>query len=162
MADSGLKRYLHHHLAGVGTLIDLLDHLENRNPGSPIATLAAGLRGDVVTDRETLEMVADRLGVERPSPTPERSWLADAADRLQSVQDDPAEETLRRLGLFELMSLALEGKRLAWRSLRAAVGELPSLDDVDFAALERRAVDQRGAIEAFRLGSAQGALRSAS
>ena len=56
------------------------------------------------------------------------------------------------------MSLAIEGKRLFWRSLKTAAVYNPELQGTDYQALEWGADEQRLGVEPFRMGAAKGAF----
>ncbi|WP_435015977.1 hypothetical protein TA3x_003535 [Tundrisphaera sp. TA3] len=161
MSIAFVSAYLNDHLSGAVAALELLDRLETAHAGAPIATLAAGLREDIAADRGVLESLMGRLGIAQAPTSKATAWLAEQAAQLKLWLDDPSGGGLRLLETFEALSLGIEGKRLMWRSLKAAAADRVEFRDLDFATLERRAVEQRAGVEAFRLGAAKGALGGA-
>ena len=53
MSDA-LEAYLHDHLAGAGTAIDLLETISKERAGEPLGQFAGELLVEVKTDRDTL------------------------------------------------------------------------------------------------------------
>lgn len=156
MAEQHLATYLNDHLAGSETALELLEHLEQSHAGTPEAALAAELRADILEDRRELEALIARRGAAVSRTRKMAGWLAEKAAQLKLKVDDPAGGPLRRLEVFEAVSLGVEGKRLLWRSLAAA---LPGA--ADYGRLEQRAEEQRRRLEAARLAAAQAALAPA-
>jgi len=153
MAEQHLATYLNDHLAGSEVGIELLEHLEQSCAGTPEAALAAELRAEITADRRELEALMGQLGVAVSRTRAVAGWLAEKGARLKLKVDDPAGGALRRLEVFEAVSLGVEGKRLLWRSLAAA---LPGA--ADYGRLEQRAEEQRRRLEAARLAAARSAL----
>lgn len=160
MANADLATYLNDHMAGAHAALDLLDQLASSHAGTPIENLARGLHADIEADRAELETLMGRLEIDQSKVRAGIGWLGSQLAQIKLRLADPSGGPFRLLETCEALSLGIEGKRLLWRSLRATVGHRPEAEGFDFAALEKRAVDQRGAVEAFRLGSAQGAFGS--
>jgi hypothetical protein len=156
MDNPQLVTYLNDHLAGSEAALELLELLETEHAGTPIATLASGLRHDIRADRGELEALMDRLGIARSVTKQAVAWLSEKATRLKLRLDDPQGSGLRLLEILEALSLGIEGKRLLWRSLKTAAVYNPELQGTNYQALEHRADDQRLGIEPFRMGAAKG------
>jgi hypothetical protein len=160
MANPQLATYLNDHLAGSEMALELLDHLEKEHVGTPIASLAVGLREDIAADRRELESLMARLEVAPSGPRKATAWLAEKATQLKLRLDDPSGGGLRLLEILEALSLGIEGKRLLWRALRTAAESAPRLRGTEYERLERRAEEQRSRVEVVRLEAAKVALGS--
>jgi hypothetical protein len=67
------------------------------------------------------------------------------------------------MGLFlalEGLALGIHGKGSLWRALAVAAEAIPSLRNRDYAALEKRALEQHDQVEAKRLEVAREAFKS--
>jgi hypothetical protein len=149
MDNPQLATYLNDHLAGSEATLELLDYLAKEHAGTQIAMLASGLREDVEADRRALEALMSRLGI---AQSPSRK-TAPLKPNLDDPQSGP-----RLLEIFDALSLAIEGKRLLWRSLKTAAVYNPELQGTDYQALEWGADEQRLGVEPFRMGAAKGAF----
>jgi hypothetical protein len=152
MDNPHLAAHLNDHLAGSEATLELLDHLAKEHAGTQIAMLATGLREDVEADQRALEALMSRLGIAR-NPSNKATQLK---PRIDDPQGGP-----RLLEIFDALSLAIEGKRLLWRSLKTAAVYNPELQGTDYQALEWGADEQRLGIEPFRMGAAKGAFAPA-
>jgi len=161
MADPYLETYLNDHMAGSEAALELLEHLEQGQAGTPIARFAAELRVDIEADRHTLEGLMERLQVSVSRPRKAAAWLAEKFAELKLRLDDRPEGALNQLEVLEALSLGIEGKRLLWRALGAAAEVSLRLGGTNYEALERRAEEQRDRVEELRLAAAKVALGSA-
>lgn len=149
---NGLDGYLNDHLAGSAAAIQLLERCLGRDPDGELGQVLQALRNEIEEDREVLERVIGSLG---GTPNPVKRAGALGAELLASLR-----LSLPRLGVgsieasrleeLEILSLGIEGKRLLWRAL-AELGPEARLREFDFAALARRASEQRDRLEPFRL-----------
>lgn len=162
MADKHLATYLNDHLAGSTSALELLGHLEKSHAGTDTGRFVAALRADIEADQRELEGLIARLGVAASAPRKAAAWLAEKGAELKLRLDDSAGGALRLLEALEALSLGIEGKRLLWRSLAAAAGDVPGLRGTDYGRLEQRAEEQRRRVEAARLDAARVALSSTS
>ena len=160
MAARNLATYLNDHLAGSTVALDLLEHLERSHAGTPEARFAAELRAEIAADRRELEGVMSRLQIGESRPRKATAWLSEKMTELKLRMDDPADGALRRLEVFDAVSVGIEGKRLLWRALGAAAETMPELRGTDYGRLERRAEEQRHSLETLRLEAAKAALGS--
>ena len=161
MAESYLATYLNDHLGGSQAALELLEHLERTHAGTPVAAFASELWAEVAADRRELEALMERLQVTPSGARKAAAWLAAKVADLKMRLDDSASGPLRLLEILEGLSLGIEGKRLLWRSLSAAAARSPSLAGMAYERLERRAGEQRLAVEAVRVEAARAALASA-
>jgi len=160
MAEHYLATYLNDHMAGARAALDLLDHLEGAQAGSPVAHVAAELKAEIEADRRVLESLMERLQISVSRPRKAAAWLAEKMTELKLNLDDRSGGPLRQLEDLEGLSLGIEGKRLLWRALRTAAERAPKLGGTDYEGLERRAEEQRSRVEVVRLETAKLALGS--
>lgn len=160
MAEHHLATYLMDHMAGSEVALELLEHLERAQAGSPVARFAADLRADIGADRRELETLMERLQVTASRSRNVAAWLSEKMTELKLRMDDPSGGPLRQLEILEALSLGIEGKRLLWRALRTAAESAPRLRGTDYERLELRAEEQRSRVEVVRLEAAKVALGS--
>jgi hypothetical protein len=158
MAEDYRATYLNDHLAGAVAALHLMENIERTFAGTATARFFAGLRADVTSERDELETLMRRLGVERSTPRKTAAWLAERATQLKLRLDDPANGALRLLESVEAIALALEGKLALWRSLAAAAAAAPVLAGPDYPRLMVRSSEQRERVEAVRIEAALAAL----
>ncbi|MEK6280231.1 MAG: hypothetical protein AABN95_07725 [Acidobacteriota bacterium] len=158
MADEHIATYLNDHLAGSVAALELLEHLEADNSGTPLERFFAELTADISADRQELESLMSRLNVIKSRARRASAWIAEKLTELKLRIDDPAGGNLRLFESLEALSLGIEGKRALWLALAAASEDEPSLKLVDYEHLERRATEQRSRVETMRLEAARKAL----
>ena len=114
------------------------------------------LRADISEDRKHLEALMKQCGVSTSLVRRAAAWLAEKAAEVKLRTDEPGRGALLLLEALDALSVGIEGKRLLWKALAAA--GLPAPPGSDYAALERRAEEQRARVEELRLQSARAAL----
>jgi hypothetical protein len=158
MSKAYLATYLNDHLAGSEAGLELIDHIVKLHAGQPGERISTHLRDAIAADRKDLESLMARLKITQRTPRKAVAWvsekLAEVKMRVEDLHDGP----LRRLELWEALSLGIEGKRLLWRSLASVVDEQSELAAVDLAKLEQRAEEQRRDVETMRLKVAKAAF----
>src|SRR5438105_546827 len=97
MAGQHVATYLNDHLAGSVVALELLEHLERAQAGSPVARFAAELRADIAADRGELEVLMARLQVSVSRPRKVAAWFGEKMTELKLRLDDPSAGALRRL-----------------------------------------------------------------
>ncbi len=158
MAGSYPATYLNDHLAGSEVALELLEHFERARAGQSVARFVAGLRKGIAADRRELEALMGRLGVAINRPREVAAWLSEKMTRLKMRLEDQSGGALHQLEVFDAISAGIEGKQLLWRALAAAAEADPALTAADYGHLERRAKEQRRAVEPLRLEAAHAAL----
>jgi hypothetical protein len=153
--------YLNDHLAGAAAALQHVDRMQARDPGSELGHILQALHVQIEEDRDVLERVIVALG---GSTNPVKRAGALGAEMLASLRMQmpvlgAGSSEAARLEEIEVLSLGIEGKRLLWIALGEFSGSEPRLAAFDFAALRRRAQDQRDRLERFRLLLATAALR---
>ena len=150
-ANERLAIYLNDHLAGSVIALEMLDDLSD-DPE------LADLRREVLADREVLERLMARTGVEISQPRQAAAWLTEKLGDVKLYLDDPDQGALRRLEMLETISMGIFGKEALWACLQEAMPGNPLLQTEDFTALRRRAEQQRERIEPLRLAAAKAAF----
>jgi hypothetical protein len=158
MADEHIATYLNDHLAGATAAVELLEHLKAAHAGNAVGQAAAGLLAEIEADRQELRAVMDRLEVGESRARKASAWLAGKVAELKLRLDDRAGGDLHLFEALEALSLGIEGKHGLWRALMAVAQDAPGLQVADYERLARRAVEQRGQVEAMRLEAARKAL----
>jgi hypothetical protein len=147
---------LNDHVAGSYAAVELLEYLEAAYPGTAMASFFATLREEIVGDRRELEGLMNRLQITASRPRKASAWIAGKFAELKLRLDDRARGPLRLLETLEAVGLGIDGKLALWRALNAAASVNPILQGVlDFERLEKRAEEQRRAVEILRLEAAK-------
>ncbi len=150
-ANERLTIYLNDHLAGSVIALEMLDDLAS-DPE------LANLRREIQADREVLERLMARTGVEVSQPRQAAAWLTEKLGDVKFYLDDPEQGALRRLEMLETIAMGIFGKEALWASLQHAMPGNPLLQTEDFTALRLRAQQQRERIEPLRLAAAKAAF----
>jgi hypothetical protein len=158
MPNDHLAVYLNDHLAGAVAAIELLEHVEKTQAGTPVARALSELRADIEADRVTLESFMKGLHVTESAPRKATAWLAERLAWFKLRLDDSGDGVFRLFESLEAVSLGIEGKLGLWRTLAALAPSTPEANGLDYATLMLRATDQRERAEALRLGAAVPAL----
>jgi hypothetical protein len=157
MSDEALGIYLQDHLAGAAGAVELLEALQKRHAGEPVAELAGEILAEVEQDRSVLRGLAERLGGGESHPVKEAAaWLAEKATRVKIGRGTAGE-----LGAFEALEaliLGIWGKRALWRALAVLAATDSRLQGLDLDRLITGAESQHARVEAFRLRTASNAL----
>ena len=155
-----LSDYLNDHLAGSVAALELLDRLVETYAGKPLERFFRDLRDDIRADQEQLEQLIAKLGLKESAVRKAGAWIAEKFSR-PKIELEPASKF--EVGLFlalEALVLGITGKRSLWRALGAASRAMPELARLDYAGLEKRAIDQCERVEARRLEVARAVFKS--
>jgi hypothetical protein len=158
MNDRNLATYLNDHLAGSVAGMELIDHLVKLYAGQPGERVAIHIRDSIAADRKDLDSLMARLKITQSAPRKAAAWLSEKFAEIKVKLDDLQEGSLRRLELWEALSVGIEGKRLLWVSLGSVVEGKSKLAVVNLAKLERRAEEQRRDVETMRVKAAKAAF----
>jgi hypothetical protein len=159
MIKNYLAIYLNDHLAGSAAAVELLEQLEALHPGTEMARFFAALRSEIVADRKELEELMKRLQIVESRPRKASAWIGGKFTELKLRLDDRARGPLRLLESLEALGLGIHGKLALWRALNAATVVNSALGILDYERLERRAEEQREAVEVLRLEAARVAFK---
>ena len=155
MSSDSLEGYLTDHLGGAAVALELIDKLRSKEQGSPFGVFLDELKPAVEADRERLEGVMEELGVSPSLAKQAGGWLAEKVTRIRLDEHVTGSEALSRLLETELLSLGIEGKRLAALALKRSPDQTFHRAADELAA---RAADQRSRLEPFRIAAAERVL----
>ena len=162
MKPAELATYLNDHLAGSIGALDLLDHLAGEHAQGDDGAFFHTLREEIAAEQMQLIRLVHELGSKESGVRKAAGWLAEKVTRLKLRWDDPADDGLRRFETLEALALGITGKLSLWRALAAIAPEVPVLQQVDLALLQRRSEEQYAAVERRRLAAARAAFTAAS
>ena len=160
MNHENLRSYLHDHLAGAVTGLELLDFLHSMHEDGPLAGWYAGLRREVEVDEQTLRGLAAGLGFAPGSARQTAAWIAEKLARIKLLLAGAGRESLGELEALEALALGIEGKRALWTALSTIAAAPPPVHALDLAGLQERAREQRARVETRRLEVASAAFGS--
>lgn len=159
--DQELARYLHDHLAGSSGALLLIQELVDKHDCPEAREFFWDLKTKVTADRELLESLLEKIDQDRGALFKMAGSIAARVGGLKLLweQVEPG-----KLGLFEaleMLALGVQGKRLLWIALSEIAPWFPEWEGIDFAELEREAIEQRDGIEAWRVEAATDILADA-
>ena len=144
-----LKTYLQDHHAGATAGVELARRAAGSNAGNEYGAELERLAGEIAADRESLDRVMELLAVKAHPFKDAAGWTVEKFGRLKPNNSLLSYSPLSRVVEIEGLVLGVTGKLALWEALRVAVGE--RLEDVDFAELADRALDQRARLKDLRL-----------
>lgn len=150
--------YLNDHLAAAAAAVELVERLVANNEDEALDTLLTDLGQDIEADRTTLKAVMERLGVQPSTPKQLAGKVLETLSRFRLNERVTGSADVSRLMEIETVSLGIEGKLSLWRALGHVIGSRPELASFDLQGLADRAIQQRSALEPFRLDAAAKAL----
>ncbi|ONH32618.1 hypothetical protein [Pseudofrankia asymbiotica] len=152
--------YLNDHLAGSSAGLRLARRLAGAHERLPIGPELRSIAEEIDEDRSVLIALMEQLGAPRRRYKIAAGLLAELVGRLKSNGRLVARSPLSTVTELEALRLGVEGKRLAWVTLRDLAEEEPGLglDPARFDQLEQRAVGQAARLEAMRLRAGHAAL----
>jgi len=156
--DSNLERYLNDHLAGSSGAVDLIAAIANASNDPLQSGFFRDLKDKVEIDRILLKDLLAKIGQRDSKLLQVAGGLTEKAGRLKLLWEGFEPGNLGMFEAMEMLCLGIQGKRLLWVVLGRIKPSIPEWWDVDFAALEREAVDQRDAVEIYRLQAGLEAL----
>lgn len=154
-----LTNYLNDHLAGSVGALELLDRLVDTYREKPLEKFFQGLRDDIRYDQEQLKELMQKIGAEESAVRKAGAWVVEKISRAKIGLSEEAEGEVGLLLALEALVLGITGKRSLWRALQAASRALPQLARLDYAGLEKRAIEQCERVEAKRLEAARTAFQ---
>ena len=157
MSRRFLEIYLADHHAGSTAGLELAKRTARSNRGTPVGEALERLAAEIEADRQTLRRLIETIDARRSRPKDGLAWSVEKLGRLKPNGRLREYSPLSRLEELEGLSLGVAGKRALWDAL-AALPELRSLAEFDFAALSRRAEQQLVELEGLRRDAAAQAL----
>ena len=155
-----LNEYLNDHLAGSVGALELFDRLIDIYQGKPLERFFQDLRNEIDADQETLKELIAKLGEKESAVRKAGAWVAEKLSRATIQLSEPREGELGLFLALEVLALGINGKRSLWRALAGASETAPRLRGLDYAMLEKRAMEQHDRVEAKRLEIAREVFRS--
>jgi hypothetical protein len=144
-----LAIYLHDHLAGAASAIDLLQSMAEHHATDSLGQFASALLVQVQHDRNTLRDLASRVGESSAGLKDVAAWFAEKVSRLKLNHDSA--DGLGTFEALEFLELGIFGKLVMWRALATLSAIDPRLQGMDFEHLAARAELQRAKVEERRL-----------
>ena len=151
-----LNSYLNDHLGGSVGALELLDRLIDVYKGKPLERFFRDLRREIDADQETLKELIAKLGEKESTVRKAGAWIVEKLSRAKLQLSETREGEMGLFLALEGLALGINGKRSLWRALATASETAPHLRGLDYATLERRAVEQHDRVEAQRLEVARG------
>jgi hypothetical protein len=155
-----LDSYLNDHLAGSVGALELLDRLIDTYEGKPLERFFRELRHEIDTDQETLKELIAKLGEKESAVRKAGAWIVEKLSRAKIQLSETREGEMGLFLALEGLALGIDGKRSLWRALASASETAPHLLGLDYAMLEKRALEQHDRVEAKRLEVAREVFRS--
>ena len=154
-----LTDYLNDHLAGAVGALELLDRLVESYDGKPLERFFRDLRDEIRHDHEQLKELIAKLGVAESSVRKAGAWFMEKLSRPKMDLGDGGKVEVGLFLALEALVLGITGKRSLWRALQAASRTVPELARLDYAGLEKRAIEQCERVEARRLEIARAVFK---
>ena len=139
-ADRRLRIYLQDHFAGSSAGLALVQRCRRANP--ELDNLLGALEREIAEDRQSLEAIMSRLGVQ---PNPIKSALGTVSEfvgRLKSNGTISGYSPSSRVVELEGLAAGVFTKRNLWRSLLAVADLREGLDRTELEELVTRATSQ--------------------
>jgi hypothetical protein len=136
-------------------LLDSLIQLERGKAGEPVLI---AVRGQVEEDQQVLKTFLKEVGGKESRVRQAAAWITEKLGEAKLRLDNPGSGELRILEALETVALGIQGKYALWRALSVASAVVPAMRHLDFAKLEKRALDQFQQIDSLRLQAAPRAL----
>jgi hypothetical protein len=155
--ERALCVYLNDHLAGSEAALELLARLAETAGEDAARAAFTSLRAEIESDQKQLEALLARVGGGPSTVKRALGWLAEKVARLK-LGSAASGASFALFESLEALALGIEGKRSLWRALGSLVDVEPALAELDLAGLMRRADEQHGEVERWRLAVAQAAL----
>jgi translation elongation factor EF-Ts len=155
MSDS-LRTYIHDHLAGAASALDLLDSLRDHYKAKPLGDFATRLHSEIASEKKVLHGIAEQFGTTSNLMKDTAAWIGEKASR---VKFDLSDAT--GLGTFEALEflrLGVHGKLSMWHALAEVAPQYAALSAVNFPRLIESAECQEEEVETQRMIAARKAL----
>jgi hypothetical protein len=146
-----LKSYLNDHLAGSVGALELLDRLIETYKTNQLGRFFSGLREEIEADQKKLQGLIDKLDAEESAVRKAGAWVMEKLSRPKIQLSESREGEMGLFLALEALALGIAGKQSLWRALAVASATASSLRVLDYADLEKRAVEQHARVETKRL-----------
>jgi hypothetical protein len=162
MAENGrslLAIYLNDHLAGSAGAIELVRRAARQYGGSDLGSFYTELEMEIEQDRDTLEQIMARNGIEPDRVKLAMAWGTEKAARLKFNGALLRRSPLTPFVELELLAVGIHGKLLLWKALQAQPPDPDTEAQLD--TLIERAQRQHDKVAQRRLDAAREALTAA-
>jgi hypothetical protein len=149
-----LQIYLRDHFAGATGGLEFAKRISGGSPGGTLSEIAA----DIEADRRTLRDLMSALDLRPSLLKTVIGWLGERVARLKLNDRIFGRSPLSGLLELEVLIAGVSGKLQLWRALAEIASADPGLERFDFAALGRRAEEQRRRLEELHARTAREAL----
>ncbi len=156
MNSDDLSAYLNDHLAGAAGALELVEHLLKTHGGKPLEQFFRQLHDDIKADEATLREFMQMCDVKESVTRKAGAWLAEKFGCAKFSVGGKESGEFGLLQALEALVLGITGKQLLWRAMMESAA---LREKMDFAALEKRAQEQRDRLESKRLQTAQQVFR---
>jgi hypothetical protein len=160
IAMSRLAIYLSDHYAASIGAVQLARRAAGSNRGTRCGEVLAALADEIEEDRQSLELIMQRLDVRPDRAKAAIAWSAEKLGRLKLNGQVRGYSPLSRLEELEILALGVEGKLAMWQALERASSH--GIPEAELERLIKRARSQRDRLERQRLDAAAEALAEAS
>ena len=144
-----------HHAASVGA-VQLARRAAGSNRGTRYGDVLATLAGEIEEDRQSLELIMQRLGIRPDRAKTVVAWSAERLGRFKLNGQLTGYSPLSRLEELEILELGVQGKLLLWQALERA--DEHGIPTAELETLIKRARSQRRRLERQRREAAAEAL----
>jgi hypothetical protein len=155
---SRLAIYLSDHYAASVGAVELARRAARSNRGTSYGELLSALADEIEEDRQALQLIMRRLGIEPDRTKAALAWGAEKLGRLKPNGQLTGYSPLSRLEELEILALGVHGKLALWQALeRSTIHGVP---EAELQTLIKRARSQRRRLELKRLEAAAEALQA--
>jgi hypothetical protein len=137
-----LELYLSDHRGGAAAAVEVARRTRSSNRQTEFASFLSDLHDELIEDREALDRIIRRLGVETQSWKPAVSWLGAKLGELKPSGRLLKYSPLSRVLEAEALMMAIEGKLQLWDVLRFAGPESDTSYGAELDRLVERATSQ--------------------
>lgn len=157
---SKLAIYLADHYAASVGAVQLVRRVAASNRGTSYGAVLSALADEIEEDRQALQLIMQRLGVQPDRSKAALAWGAEKLGRLKLNGQLTGYSPLSRLEELEILALGVEGKLGLWRALEHGVDH--GVPEAELQTLIKRARSQRRRLERQRLEAAAEAFQTTS
>jgi hypothetical protein len=144
-------------LAGAVHAISLLEFIRDQHDGERLGRFASSLLREIQDDRETLQELADQVGVGSSEAKELTAWVSEKFSRLKLRRGK--QNGFGTFEALEFLELGIHGKWALWRALGAVADTDSRLRGLNYEHLAERAEAQHSLVEERRLEIAHKVLR---
>jgi hypothetical protein len=154
-----LAVYLNDHLAGSAGAIELVRRAARQYGGSELGAFYTELEMEIEQDRDTLQEIMARNGIEPDRVKLAVAWVTEKAARLKFNGALLRRSPLTPFVELEVLAIGIHGKLLLWKALQVQPPDPATEAQLD--ALVERAQRQHDKVAQRRLDAARDALTAA-